>query len=498
MEIQFTEKLNDMLRTISDELHEKGAASNGGKLQYNGDTYTKRQAIKFLNVALSGKNSMLWKEFFNSEEKDVAISKILRRVRRLHIDKVKNKQAPSEIPEIRFFWEHYSLFRDIKSGDRFFVKGGWVAKQIDYDTWLEAIPKGDREVVARPRLAIRKYNPYTMRGWEQVEYNTEDVVEVNTYVPPKWRFEASPDEINIPKAIDKVLRHLFPNDLQREFVLDWLHNALLDKNETFLVLNGAKGVGKGIFCDICKLLVGPEHYSILPESVITSHFNSVLKDKRLLVMDEYDVDRKAHTKLKRFINPTMNIEEKGKDANEAIETFNSYVISNNNEDSMHVEWDDRRFSIPDLSGIDLQKIMDEDEINELSQLIKEDNQELAVEWGNYILHREPMFAKFKALKGDTFWKLVYVSLKNWQKYLVDKIIFGDDYEDNLMEIDTIRSSYKREERGTFPNRDKVADFLKNYRHNGGKSPLGEVVLEDGEFFIKIEAKENNETIGDIL
>ena len=356
--------------------------------------------------------------------------------------------------------------------------------EMTYKAWERKLTKDERVFITdKMRDALLVYDPYELASLVPIDFEGMEVLKVNTYKPPAWRMEQPPEFVECPEVIWKVLKHIFPDKKCLDFVLNWMHLALTKRNETYLVLNGKKGIGKGVFCSMLSALVGMENYSESPSSLLTKDFNSVLDKKRMIVMDEEKVGKTEHTKLKRFINKYQNIEKKGIDADHAVEIFNNYVISNNELSDMYIEPDDRRFSVPDLTIKNIFEILTQDQLDQLHDDLENDA-ELVWEFGYFIFEygKSKFLNQFSTWKGVRFWELAYNSLYEWKKFIVDKVLSCDEVE---YEIGRMRKEFVADNPNfaRFPkNPKRIEDFLINYLHRG-EIVLGEVVKEEGKWYV---------------
>lgn len=391
---------------------------------------------------------------------------------------------------------------DITTSDMLlFNKKTNSVSEMSYAAWERKLSKEKKELIhILIKDSVLVYDPYHLETLTLTKWEGMEVLKVNTYSPPAWRLLPPPLEkiTECPASIWKVLNHLFPDKDCLDFILNWLHIALLGRNETFLVLNGRKGIGKGVFSSILSILVGQEHFSEAPDSLLTSHFNSILDKKRVVVMDEFKVGKSEHSKLKRYINKYQNIEKKGIDADKAQEIYNSYIISNNDVTDMYLEPDDRRFSVPDLTPKNLEEVMSKKEISALVKQMEED-EGLAYDFGHFILSqgKKKGLDAFSVWKGSRFWDLCYSSLTEWKKFLVDKIT---SKEESTYYIASLRKEFKKDVYGKSTqipkNIQRIKDFLNNYSHLG-KYTLGVVEKANGVYIIKPEeywrSEEESET-----
>ena len=401
-------------------------------------------------------------------------------------DQITEKYVDKDIPEISIDRTLLVPVLDLKTDDVIlFNKKTRNISEMSYKAWERKLTKEERAIVTHTmRDALLTYDPYNLDTFVPFTWEGMEVLKVNTYVPPPWRTHTEPSDVEMPDIIWDLLEHLFPTDEHLNFVLNWMYLALIRRNETYLVLNGAKGIGKGVFCQVLAALVGKEHSTEAPLSLLTTHFNSSLDRTRLIIFDEQRVGKTEHNKLKRYINKYQNIEKKGVDADRATEIYNSYVISNNDITDMYIETDDRRFSVPDMIHVNLEDVMPKESIDWLVRELEDEDSDLVREMGYYIYKygKSVNLYEFSVLKGVRFWQLAYNSLKEWQKFLVDKIMQREETEYRIKSLG--REFSKESQQFTrFPrNYLKVDDFLKNYRHLGSIE-LGTVEKSEGEWCV---------------
>lgn len=372
---------------------------------------------------------------------------------------------------------------DIRTGEKFLLDSDThKISEIHYDVYLTKMDKDARALINVSIVPVsRVYNPYSLLPIKKVEVDRIEVSEINLYTPPSWRHLPKPPVL--PKELETLFGHLFPVKAARDYALRWVVNAILRRNDTYLCLNGAKGVGKGVFCEVVKALVGRDNYSEAPTGFFDSNFSSVLENKRVVVFDELKVDKDAHTKLKRIINKFQNIEKKGIDASNAQEIFNSYIIMNNDISDMYLEVDDRRFSLPELGDKNLLTVMGEEEVRELVSNLEDENYVSGV--GHWLLANYDGGDSVTPYTSPKFYYLAYHSLAEWQKYIItetEKSLAEGEY---MFDLTAARKRYLKSEGTKFPRDSaKIESFLRNYLHNGTDS-IGELVNDGGNWFIDL-------------
>lgn len=325
------------------------------------------------------------------------------------------------------------------------------------------------EVKRSSRVIVSEFDPYNTLPFELVDYEeVGSLLKVNLYTPPEWQLTGAPVEnTQCPDKIMEFLEHLFPDDLCRKYVLSWIHHALIKRCQTYLVLNGKKGIGKGIFCNtILRALIGEQNYDEPPNSIFEDKFNSSIDRKRMLVFDEVRLTTKDHmSKVKRYINDMASIERKGIDASTATKIFSSNIISNNDMTDIRLEWDERRFTVPELTEDLLLDKWSKEEIVNFIDSFKNDI-EMVKEFGYWVMNS----CKFDRMdettqyKGPLFWKIVYSSLNGWQRTIIDEALQG---KNEIVLKDIYARQKNQADKDKMPkSKEKIMDFLKGYKHKG--------------------------------
>ena len=403
------------------------------------------------------------------------------------LDSAEEEEAEWDLGIVEIPWRDYRPIQDLESKDIMMIDKTKQIVSYNYDVWLSTV---DEELKWKyikdiPKVVLQ-YDPYDISSFTTVPYASGSATRVNLYNAPEWRKLEDPKK-PCPARFKKFFQHLFPALEDRIHVIDWMKIAMLDRCESYLVLNGAKGIGKNLFTDICGALVGPEHYSLAPASLLSGTFNSVLDKNRLILLDELKVDKAAHTKLKRYINEDQSIEKKGFDADKSTKTYNSFIVANNDLVDMHIETDDRRFSVPDLTDVLLHNAFDQEFIDALVADIKDP--EVIREFGYFVYNfdSDTGHTPFSVRKGKRFWELAYTSLYEWQKFIVDKILSKED-ESYMVTMLARQFNDETSYSSRFPrNMDKIKDFIASYLHMG-TDRIGHMSRVDGIWYIIPDAE----------
>jgi len=400
---------------------------------------------------------------------------------------LKKKGLPEWPEEL---WTRLFPVQDIETGKSFlFDESNSEISFICYEAFKSCAPPELRK--NRPILpCLSLYNPLTLdKSWVRPlkehtgKYNDDyPTLFVNRHVAPEWRFTIIEGVPKCPELIEKFLDHLFPNKQCKRYLLNWIRNSILEeRNGTYLVLNAAKGVGKNLFVDIIKELVGERNFSKVNRGFFDSQFNSLLEDKRLILIDEQAINTPERIdRVKDYINPEQNIEKKGVDANSVTITYNSFIICNNRETDIKLDHDDRRFSVMEMTNVPLKKVFSLEDIVALDKI--KEYPDMIAEFGHWILKecKAPEYDIETPWKGERFSHLVEVSLWEWQKFILDKVLSREETEYDFKILQMEYKKYRTSTKSSF-SRDRLKSFLDEYIYEGG--PLGKLEKEGKEYIL---------------
>ena len=408
----------------------------------------------------------------DDKAKNVLLSDVFTIVTRFLDDQKTSKfKGPTELPESYLERFNFIPINNIQKDEvLLYNTHARILSELNFKAWERTLDKDEKAAaLSRLRDSILVYDPYNLESFVPIEWENMNVMKVNLYQAPPWRSREGDPSLPCPPLIEKVFKHVFPDPTARRYVLNWIRNALLNRNETYLVLNGKKGLGKGLIADhIIPALVGHKHFAPAPVGIFTGQFNSVLDKKRVIFFDEFKVGKAEHTRLKRLINKFQNIEKKGVDADKREEIYNSYLVSNNDVADMYLEYDDRRFGVPNIGTTPITEVISVKLLDQLVADLEDGESDLIWQFGYWVFYHceAPELNQFSVIRGRQFWRIVYASLHEWERFIVDKMV--DEGEEEL-EVRQLGREFSRQGGGAaiFPRSiTKIEDFLLNYKHEG--------------------------------
>ncbi len=144
------------------------------------------------------------------------------------------------------------------------------------------------------------------------------------------------------------------NDEYFYYVWKWMAYLVQhpDKIMTGLILIGLQGTGKGVFAKTLGLLFGQHYLHLDNLDRLLGNFNFHMKNAVLVYADEaiWGGNKKDVGKLKAMVTEEhAMIEPKGKDSF-MVRNFRHFIFSSNESWPVHLDHDDRRFLVLEVSS----------------------------------------------------------------------------------------------------------------------------------------------------
>jgi len=321
-------------------------------------------------------------------------------------------------------------------------------------------------------LAKRVYNPYLInedlndKSWKEYSESLGcNLTCINECIQPKWRYDR---DLSLKLAMEEkyFIETSFVDKESLQYYIDSSYATVVDKMWSYVMLYGVKGTGKTTLIEMLIGCVGKSNYRKAPQNALKKEFNGYKKNKRLVLMDEMVADTNAAINiLKSDANKEFNVEEKSKET-ESVTNFVSMWIATNNISDWKFTYDERRFSVLELTKqTTIEREIEDSWMSEFSLRIE--TEEFAQAFFNYLEENKSKdFNTMKPYKSEAFYQVVYESLKPWEMKIVDEIINGE--ETDKIQLSSLYDEHDKYQPATHK---KVIDFLDNYRHRGEK--LGE-------------------------
>lgn len=306
--------------------------------------------------------------------------------------------------------------------------------RISGDSYLLVHQMSHTDAAACARKVIPDYVPRGPRGVYEIENEGKVETVFNVYTPPPWtRYEGwdkLPDKL--PLEFKKLVEHLFPIEVEREYFFAWFHDSLFKRALTFLILCGAPGTGKNRLKLVMRAVHGHVNTVDGKKSTLTERFNSQLVEATLGWFDELHYDYDMENTMKELQNDSISIERKGVDATRATRVHSSIVISNNKARDNYIAFDARKFAPLIITGKRLEQSMTPEEIDTLTQKVEDQKSEtfdiaFVAQIAKWIQKHGRRSRKWPHLeyRGPMFWALAHTSMTRWQKRAAQMILEPD-------------------------------------------------------------------------
>lgn len=306
--------------------------------------------------------------------------------------------------------------------------------KISGHSYMRTLGISEEEALSKARPAMPDYRPRSPKGINVEKiYTGEKIPIFNTYIAPGWMdYDDSkkplPDKL--PPLFEKLVNHLFPLEIEREFFYCWLHESLFKRSMTFLTLCGPPGTGKNRLKLCCRALHGHQNTVDGKKSTLSEKFNSQLFDNTLCWFDELRYDLDMENTMKEIQNDTLSRERKGHDATGSTKVHSSLVISNNKPRDNYLSFDSRKFVPLLITGKRLDDTMTKEEIDLITKKVsnfESDDYDLRfiAQIGKWIKNhgrKKKWVDAHLEYRGPMFYRLAHTSMSRWQKK-VAKLIF---------------------------------------------------------------------------
>lgn len=308
------------------------------------------------------------------------------------------------------------------------------------------------------------------------EYSSEDAAQIQTFLDEE-------DPFTIPPIFDEFFRFLIPEEDERPYFFRWIWECIFDRAETILVLNGKKGAGKNLFANLMKNIVGADNYTEAQKGFLRSNFNSVLKGKRVLVMDEVTAktDQDIDT-LKRYANRYQTLEKKFQDVSRLEEIHASLMMLNNRATDLKLSSDDRRFLLVNLTQVPLNKRWSPEKIYDF---IEATNNEINIRNFTFWIHKnfsDVSISNFDFVRSKKFQQVAISGLTDFESFLLDLFVLNPEGLWDRQELSIEYQSYLCNSNVKIPKSKKIQDFLDEFMLCG--KPIGTCMKPNNKFSIR--------------
>lgn len=381
-----------------------------------------------------------------------------------------------------------------------------IPSSISGNVWLRVMGLKEDEALSQARKVVPEYRPRSKPGI--VSHRTqsrEDLSIFNSYTPPEWMTYKEPTPLGLPVLFERLVNHLFPIKLEREYFYDWLYTSLFDRAYVYLILCGVGGSGKNRLKLVMRALHGHANTVDGKRSTLVDRFNSQLADATLGWFDELHYDLEMENVMKEIQNDSIAIERKGVDATRSSKIYSSLAISNNKPRDNYISFDARKFVPLQVASTRLDTVMAPDEIEVLTKKVESwDSSEYDVAFIAQIgrwLQKRKLSGRWPHLeyKGPMFYKLAHTSMSRWQKKAASLLIEGTYQESSRVEYNDFKGylwstlseqSYKKngDRSLQFPDFSTVKYFFDIFVDGNGKTSFETQAVKgslSGDFWVKL-------------
>jgi len=338
-------------------------------------------------------------------------------IKQYFIDRLKNT-SPTDLNDAL---KDYRIGKDIITGKRHVIKNGAVMP-YDFEIWKSNITPEQFDILLSLSIdMVVAFNPHKKLSWRdsiKTPNGLEEFIHYNSYIPATWTMINKPTNFDlVERFIPDFLQHLFPREDERDYVLWWLYNLCHRRCQDILVLVGVQGNGKNTFMNLARIIADKHNSVMASKSFGKEKFNSEVYKRKLVCLDEYKLTEVAKESMKTWCNDFISVEGKGQDPI-TLENYCSFIIANNYDKNIIVEYKDRRFTIPELAKRDISYVWDVERLREFQAILK-DSQEFEETFPHWVIktveekNLHEKYSKHLVLKTPKFYQLVDSNKPRW-------------------------------------------------------------------------------------
>lgn len=169
---------------------------------------------------------------------------------------------------------------------------------------------------------------------------------------PESKLPETPDELEAIRLVERHFRMTFPDERERELVLDYLCYNVQFTSEKIawgVLIVGAEGVGKTWFLKFMQMMLGPQNVAPLAASALQENFNGWAEGTKMRFIEEIRLHGQNRyeiiEKLKEPVgNEDIEIRRMNRDRY-VIPNVTNYVAFSNYWDAMPIKKNNRRYLV---------------------------------------------------------------------------------------------------------------------------------------------------------
>jgi len=335
----------------------------------------KQQSVAFNSTALYTKHMDIFidtcvddpaSKYYFLKDKEKTLGEL-----KVELVKLFNNQPRPPMPE---HLKSIEIGNEVLSKDAYhIIKNGYLMPQA-YEKLRAKLSDDEKDLLLESMVEmVVEFDPHKPKNWKdtiKTPAGPEEYPHYNRYIRPIWRREPCPEDLSSTRNIClKFFKHFIPDEKERNYVIFWLYKLMYEKCEDVLILIGVQGNGKNTFMDLASIVCGFENAITASKSFGKDKFNSEVRKRKLVCLDEYVMKDTQRESLKNFCNDRITVEAKGADP-QTVNNHCSFIVANNRESNVHIEYRDRRFSVLNLANKNLADVWGEDEVQKFKQLMK--------------------------------------------------------------------------------------------------------------------------------
>lgn len=318
----------------------------------------------------------------------------------------------------------YQIGQDVLTGTCHILEQGALLP-LSFEAWRTTLTEEEYEILySQRKRMVAAFNPHKPLSWvDKIDtpLGPKEFEHFNMYIPAAWTRIEDPDTLDytlVESFMPDFFETFLPIKKERDYVIYWLNNLTYQRCQDMLVLIGMQGNGKNTLMQLASIIAGQHNSITAAKAFGKDKFNSEVFRRKLVNLDEYSLKGAAKDSIKCWLNELITVEAKKADP-QPMQNHCSFILANNADTSIDLEYKDRRFTIPSLAKTDLINAWGMTRVAAMQQAIAK-SEMFSLSFPHWIRRRcseidTSKFEKKMFLKTERFEYLAEISKPNWFK-----------------------------------------------------------------------------------
>lgn len=205
-----------------------------------------------------------------------------------------------------------------------------------------------------------------------IDLKDEERVVFNTYQKPQWMDGWVPEPTEPPVMYREMIEASIRGVESQRAVEQWLRDAIFTRAKTIMVMRAVPGAGKNTIAEyFLGPMVGQTNHGKATHKFSSSTYHKAVGRAKVYMLDETYLTGDVKEILKAYHNDTASLEEKYEKQSGRQTMFASFILCNNYKHKIKLDYNDRKFFVPDMGEAKLDDVLGKPRVEEMYLAFKD-------------------------------------------------------------------------------------------------------------------------------